>query len=367
MPVAEWRRWEVTAVRARIKGIAKVKKTLANGKTIYYCYAWRGGPLLKNEDGSPIQPGDPAFVSAYAEAVELSRNPISNDMKMLVREFRASSDFRRKSKSTLTEYNRYLDEIVRTFGFLSLGELERKETRGKFKEWRDAMADTPRKADYAWTTLARVLSFAKDRGRLSVNICERGGRLYHADRNEKLWTSKDIDAFNASVGPEMRLALTIALWTGQRQGDLLRLPWRSYDGKTIKVKQSKTGTRVVIPVGASLKAVLDAELRRATTILANTRGHPWTAAGFQTMWAKACSKAGVHGRTFHDLRGTAVTRLALAGCSAAEIGSLTGHSLRDVDAILDAHYLGGKLELAEQAIRKLEAYEADQVEEPSDP
>jgi integrase len=61
--------------------------------------------------------------------------------------------------------------------------------------------------------------------------------------------------------------------------------------------------------------------------------------------------------TFHDLRGTAVTRLAKAGCSVAEIASLTGHALKDAQAILEAHYLGGRLELAEAAIAKLEEKE----------
>jgi integrase len=59
--------------------------------------------------------------------------------------------------------------------------------------------------------------------------------------------------------------------------------------------------------------------------------------------------------TFHDLRGTAVTRLAVAGCTDAEIATLTGHSLRDVHAILDAHYLNRDPALAESAIRKLES------------
>ncbi|MNL58420.1 Phage integrase family protein [compost metagenome] len=61
--------------------------------------------------------------------------------------------------------------------------------------------------------------------------------------------------------------------------------------------------------------------------------------------------------TFHDLRGTAVTRLAIAGCSIPQIASITGHSLRDVESILDAHYLGGKVELADQAIAKLEEFQ----------
>jgi hypothetical protein len=38
-----------------------------------------------------------------------------------------------------------------------------------------------------------------------------------------------------------------------------------------------------------------------------------------------------------------------------QIAAITGHSLKDVQEILDAHYLGGTLELTEQAILKLNA------------
>jgi hypothetical protein len=50
-----------------------------------------------------------------------------------------------------------------------------------------------------------------------------------------------------------------------------------------------------------------------------------------------------------------VTRLALSGCTTPQIAAITGHSPRDVDEILKAHYLGGQAELAEQAIVKLVA------------
>ena len=69
---------------------------------------------------------------------------------------------------------------------------------------------------------------------------------------------------------------------------------------------------------------------------------------------KACKAAGVTGVTFNDLRGTAVSRLALAGATVAEIATITGHSLRDVRSILDAHYLNRDPRLAESAIRELE-------------
>ena len=132
--------------------------------------------------------------------------------------------------------------------------------------------------------------------------------------------------------------LTLALWTGQRQGDLLRLPWSAYDGKHIRLRQSKTGRRVVIRVGAPLKAVLDAAPKRSTIILTTSDGKPWTSDGFRASWGKACKRAGVVGLTFHDLRGTAVTQLALAGCTEAEIATITGLSLSSVRAVLDTHW-----------------------------
>jgi len=62
--------------------------------------------------------------------------------------------------------------------------------------------------------------------------------------------------------------------------------------------------------------------------------------GFRTSWAKARERAGITGLTFHDLRGTPVVRLAIAGATVPQIAAITEHSLNDVEAILDAHYLG---------------------------
>jgi hypothetical protein len=51
----------------------------------------------------------------------------------------------------------------------------------------------------------------------------------------------------------------------------------------------------------------------------------------------------------------------LVGCTEAEIVTITGHSLRDVRSILDAHYLHRDIELARNAITKLELRYAKQV------
>jgi len=153
----------------------------------------------------------------------------------------------------------------------------------------------------------------------------------------------------------LQLPILLALWTGQRQGDLLRLPWSAYDGKHIRLRQGKTKTRIPpIPVGRRLKVALDAMQKQGPLILTNSEGQPWTSDGFRASWRKACKRAGITDLTFHDLRGTAVSRLAVVGCTEAEIATITGLSLRSVRSILDAHYLHRDAALAESAIAKLE-------------
>lgn len=343
-------------MRVSLKGVHRVKKLLANGEERFYYYAWRGGPLLRGEDGKLLSPSDPEFHAVYSEACKQLTSGKKQTLSFLIKEFSKASEFTSKSDKTRRDYIRYLKEIEDVFGDLSFAYLENPRARGKFKQWRDTMADRPRTADYAWSVLSRVLSFSKDRGHISVNVCERGGRLYKSDRAEKVWTPDVIERFIRVASKELQLALMMGLWTGQRQGDLLRVSWPSYDGKTLRIKQGKTGARVTIPVGQPLKILLGDGEKSFDTILINSRGKAWTEDGFRTSWGKACAKAGIDDLTFHDLRGTAVTRLALAGCNTSQIASITGHSQKDAEAILDAHYLGGKIELAEIAISKLEQF-----------
>ena len=302
--------------------------------------------------------GTTIYLQSYSEAVASRRRPAQGKLFTLIAEFRTSSDYLSLSNSTKRAYSAYLRMIEAEFGDMPIEALSDPEVRGEFKRWRDGMSDTPRKADYAWTTLARVLSVAHDRGRIPVNPCQRGGRLYGADRLEKIWTEDDIGRFLAVASPGLTMAAMLALWTGQRQGDLLRLPWSAYDGKHLRLRQSKTGRSLSIPVSKHLKSLLDSAARVSTLILTNAHGRPWTSDGFRTSWAKTCVKAAVQNDLhFHDLRRSAVVRLAIAGATVPEIATFTGHSLKDVEAILDKHYLGRDVRLAENAVRKLERKE----------
>jgi integrase len=336
-------------MRINAKGLHWTLATLADGTKKIYWYAWRGGPRLVGE------PGSPEFIASYSAAIAIKVAAPEGRLLSLTQGYQQSQDFLGLRERTRTDYIKQIVKIEQRFGDAPLKALFDPRTRGIFLDWRDELAlRSKRQADYGWTVLARVLSWAKDRGKISVNPCERGGRVYHGTRVDFVWRVEDEAAFLEHAPPHLHLPLLLALWTGQRQGDLLRLSWSAYDGTDIRLRQSKTGARVVIPVGAPLKAALDAATKHGPIILTSTDKRPWTPDGFRASWGKACKKAGIADVTFNDLRGTAVTRLALVGCSEPQIATITGHSLRDVRSILDAHYLHRDIELARSAITKLE-------------
>ncbi len=336
-------------MRVRLKGINRVKTTLADGTKVEYWYAWKGGPRL------PGRPGDDEFMAAYNAAVTRKIEPRSGSLVSITTAFQRTTIWDDLAERTRSDYRKQIRVIEAKFGDFPLSGLSDRRTRNIFMEWRDERAKSSRRqADYGWQVLARILSWAHGRGLVSANPCEKGGRVYRGSRAEFVWSADDEANFLAKAPKHLHLALILALWTGQRQGDLLRLNWTQYDGEKIRLQQGKTKTRVVIPVGKPLKAALDAIRKKSGTILLNSDGEEWTPDGFRASWGKAKKKIGIVGLTFNDLRGTAVTRLAIAGCTEAEIATITGHSLKDARSILDAFYLNRDPRLAESAIRKLE-------------
>ncbi len=345
-------------MRVNLKGIHSAYATLADGRRTIYRYAWRGGPRLTG------QPGTPEFMASYNEAVAKRDPEPKGTLQFLLDKFQTTSEFATLRERTQADYIKQVKIIEQEFGDFPLKALASPKTRGVFMDWRDKLAvKSARQADYGWTVLARILSVAKNRGLITVNPCEHGGRLYNGTRVDFIWTLEDEKRFLTSAPTHLHLPLLLGLWTGQRQGDLLALTWTAYDGTYIRLRQSKSMRRgarrpvyVTVPVGAPLKIALDvaAKDKRSPRVLLNSDGIPWTDGGFRSSWGKACDKAGVENVTFNDLRGTAVTRLALGGCSEPEIATITGHTLRDVRSILDAHYLHRDRALAESAIRKLE-------------
>src|SRR6516164_6372411 len=199
-------------MRVRLRGINSRRKKLADGTTRTYWYAWKGGPPLRGE------PGTPEFISSYNDAVAQKVAPRTGALLALLFRFQESAEFQFGiSPRTRRDYIKQIKRIERAFGDFPLKALADPRARSIFLEWRDQLAQTSlRQADYAYGMLARILSWAHDRALIAVNPCGKGGKLYHGTRVEKIWDDEQVARFLQLAPPYLRLAMLLAINTGQR-------------------------------------------------------------------------------------------------------------------------------------------------------
>lgn len=351
-------------MHVRIRGVNKVKRRLADGSLkIHYYHRATGTPL----DGSP---GTAKFMASLARAEAKVQRRTDGTLSGLIRDFENTLIWRDLRASTQAEYRRIFRFWDKEFGWVTLESLADKAFRKDVLAWHgEFSAEKPREADNRVTVLARVLAWAAKDGDLERNVLDEFRRAYSGDRSDKIWLPEHIDAFMAVASDEMRLALVLALHTGQRQGDLLRMAWTQFDGAKISLRQEKTGRYVQVPCTKALKATLDGLERRGLLILLTKTNQAFKKRYFAEQWEATYNAARLPGYAdkdagivadktarlhFHDLRGTAVTMLFEAGCSVAEVASISGHSLRRAQEILDK-YLARTSSMASSAIAKLEA------------
>lgn len=150
-----------------------------------------------------------------------------------------------------------------------------------------------------------------------------------------------------SLGTAARTCYGLALWLGNRRGDVAGLRWdqrvtrrvfidgveRHFDGFDIvqaKNKGRTGGKRLFVPITPMLSEILDAADRRGETVLVNGYGEPFSAKSLTGMMAHWCKLAGLpKGLTLHGLRKSLGVYLAEAEASTRQLMDVLGHD--DID------------------------------------
>ena len=333
-------------VKVELRGIHKL-----NIKGKRYYYAWRGGPRLRSE------PGSPEFMASYNQAIEERRTPEPGRFKSLVVLYGASRDYKTLAESTRKNWSPWLDRIAEYFGDLRIAQFDRPEKiRPVIRRWRNQWADKPRTADYGMQVLSRVLSHAVDPlGKIAGNPCEGIKQLYSGDRSEIIWTDSDIAILKKTCSPEIAFAVDLASHTGLRLSDLLRLSWSHVEENAIRFPTGKSRGRreAVIPLYDDLRGVLAKIPKRSPIILTSSKRRPWTADGFGSSFNTAKHDAGLAEKDlhFHDLRGTAATKFYIAGLKIRVIAEILAWSEDQVERIIRRYVARGAA--VEEAIRQL--------------
>jgi integrase len=336
----------VRAKPLKLKGIKRVTRVRASGLVEVELYHRATMTRL-----DPLN-----LVTSFAEVEKAMRTKSRGTLIDLIRLFDTSEYFKGLSQASREAYVWKLRIVEKKWGGLPIEALQDKEFRRDALAWQEEMGKTShRSADNNLAALARVLSYAKEKSEIETNVLDTFKRLYKSDRSEMTWSDGLVGRFLERASQPMRTAMYLVRNTGQRQKDLRELPWSAYDGARISLRQSKGKQRINVPCPKELRDYLDGLPRVGVLILTTEAGVAFKKRYFNDCWREAADLAQAGELNFHDLRGTAATQLAEAGCSVSEIASLMGWTHDSAQKIIDK-YVARTGRLATAAVEKLEVF-----------
>jgi integrase len=294
--------------------------------------------------------GSAEFADNYRTAVEggtverrIAGKPGS--VAALARIYLASASFAKLRAPRMRRY--FVEKIAATYGHCAIADLDHNLMRQIMRK-HDKTPGNARNILSVFrilTELAIEQGFRKDDPTVGIKPPKLSKDGWHA------WTEEEIATYEAhhQISTQARLALALALYTGQRASDLFRMGRQHVKDGRISVAQQKTGTRLWIPLHPDLKAIMDATPSEHLTFVTNEYGKPYASGkslgNRMARWAK---EAGLTKVPLHGLRKACCRRLAEAGCTVHQFKAISGHkSLAEVQRYTDAV---SQTKMADQAI-----------------
>src|SRR5262245_4893990 len=311
-------------------------------------------------------PHEEGFATAYdALLTEIKANPIPlpkniafmrGSLGWVIERFLASSVYEGRAETTKRNYRRVLETLKQRYGAGLIRDLQPRHVKAMRNEIRDTATTTA--ADIAIGLISTLWDFADEELELNLGADPTYGirRVHVGHREHEPWPQELIDRFMADAPAHLAFAVRLALGTGLRRSDLVKLRWDDLRDGNIEVCQQKTGEPVVIGCTAELRNELESMPRPGDTIIVGERGKPLRAASLSVMIRKRLRSMGVNGYSIHGLRKNAGNALAEADGTEREIMVRLGHKSPQ----MAAHYTkrASQKKLARSAVEKLERAKA---------
>lgn len=130
-----------------------------------------------------------------------------------------------------------------------------------------------------------------------------------------------------SEWPRLYLLVLMAMSTGMRKSELLRLTWADidFDNGLAFLEDTKNGEPRVCPIPALTLAEIKRFRGVGAALVFPSLIKPEKPFEFKKHWQKALDEAKVQNFVFHSLRHDFCSSLAMHGATLAEIAELAGH------------------------------------------
>jgi len=184
------------------------------------------------------------------------------------------------------------------------------------------------------STLSHALSVAITEWQWLEESPLRRVRRLREPRGRVRWLTDEertrlLQACQASSNRALYPLVVLALATGARKMELLRLTWQEIDRRRaqLTLEHTKNRERRALPLtGLALQEVERlAKVRRLDTALLFPRADGLKPLDIRYAWAQALQATGITDCRFHDLRHSCASYLAMSGASLVEIAAVLGH------------------------------------------
>lgn len=147
---------------------------------------------------------------------------------------------------------------------------------------------------------------------------EPPGRVRYLSRDE-------IDRLLFEAADHLKPIIIVALFTGMRKSEILKLTWRDidFDHRLIYVRNSKNGSAREIPMAREVVAALETLPVTEHRVFTADGHRPVTS--IRTGFENAVKRAQLQDFSFHDLRHTFASHLVMNGVELLTVKELLGH------------------------------------------
>jgi integrase len=182
--------------------------------------------------------------------------------------------------------------------------------------------------------LSKIFTLAIRDGKTETNPCVQVHKYAeNNDRDRYLTYDEEKALLDALTGPReyLRPIIELAINTGMRKGELLKMEWGWVDFSRnciyIPKHVAKSGKARQIPLNSNARdLLLTLEREREGAVVFASPRTKKALVDIKRSFTAACKDAGLTGLRFHDLRHTAATRLGATGADPFVIAEILGHA-----------------------------------------
>jgi len=307
------------------------RKSVRGKSRNFYRITWlENGKRRERYVPLPDDRDTPEFATAYwaIRSGKAAPEPKARySWQNLITAYRSHRKYRALAPGTRRKYDPVIEAILEKNAAKDLRQVTRQQVRAVHQKY----AETPRKADLYLQVVSLLYNFARKTLDWPVENPAEGIELYGPQKQHQPWPPWLQDAWVKACIDLNETRMLTAFWlgtgTGQRPGDLTAMEWDHFDGEYMKVVQDKTEARLTIWCPKRLRAHLSSLRRTGRYVLPKNLTQPLTYSQLEKDFRRVRAALGEKAAPYsmHGWRYVAAVELAEAGCSDAEIQSVTGH------------------------------------------